>query len=95
VSREVSAANVNKTMVNRKENNWLDDRSASQLRAMSVEKHNADRSFEQAKATKDRFGQLESNTRSKMSIPARDNKKFNLENYMLTVDQYNKIRTHA
>jgi len=61
---------------------------------MSVEKNN-DRSFEQAKATKDRFYQLSNNTRDKMNVSVRDNKKFNLENYMLTVDQYNKLRSHA
>ena len=74
----------------------MDDKSFSRNNVLSVEKHNqTDNSISYARGTKERFNNLESNTRSKMNIPVRDNKKFDLENYMQTVDQYNKMKSHA
>lgn len=72
----------------------MDDKSFSRNNVLSVEKHNqTDNSISYARGTKERFNNLESNTRSKMNIPVRDNKKFDLENYMQTVDQYNKMKS--
>lgn len=84
-------------MYTKKENNWIDDRDKSQqnLRSFSIEKHEANNKQITANQTKDRFYQLESNTKNKMSIAAKENKKFDLENYMMTVEEYKKLKAET
>jgi len=40
--------------------------------------------------TKDRFHQLEGNNR--LNVTVQDHKKFNLDSYMMTMQQYNKLK---
>lgn len=59
-------------MHTKKENNWIDDRDKSHqnIRSFSIEKHEASKPA-QASQTKDRFYQLEGNTKNKMAIEAK------------------------
>lgn len=45
--------------------------------------------------TKERFCQLETSTRDKLNVSVKENKRFDLDQYMLTVENYNKLKCHA
>lgn len=70
--KDSNTSAVNKTMYTKKQNNWIEDRDKSHqnLRSFSIEKHEASKPVP-TNQTKDRFYQLESNTKHKMTIEAK------------------------